>query len=155
MERSSNRISATLQNPGKSISKIANHVMKQCNELTDLLLLSIDGISSYTVKITERAMSTDFVDRILDTTYLLKHHVRDVKKFVAKTELHPKSATQLIEHLHAVSDEFTTYMVNNGCFRSMFGEHVKKIQDNIHELIQKIPLVPERSYNQNAYSMLV
>lgn len=88
-------------NTVRAVTKLMDKIGTTCDQLMGVLELSKDGVGSYSVRITEDVMSSEFVDRVITYLLLLQKHVSDLRKhaitqFQSEDEVHAIVA-QLID----------------------------------------------------------
>jgi galactokinase/mevalonate kinase-like predicted kinase len=108
--------------------------------ITTLNDVTSDSVGSYSVRITEDVMSTEFVDRVLLYLWLLQKHVTDLRKhaltqFQSEDEVHA-IVSQLIE----MGDKLKEKMVENNYFHNTYGYLVDDILFAIKGIVEKMPV---------------
>ena len=136
MENSLSYSSNTVRSVGKLMDKIG----ATCDQLIGVLNVSKDGVGSYSVRITEEVMSTEFVDRVVLYLWLLQKHIADLRKhahtqFQSEDEVHAIVA-QLIE----MWDKLKEKMVENNYFYNTYGYLVEDILFAIKGIVEKMPV---------------
>lgn len=117
-------------------------VTSTCDDLIGALEVSKDGVSSYGVRITDNAMSTEFVDRVVGYLLLLKKHMFDLKKHV-HTHMSFQEQDQIahiVSHLLETEDKLKIKMVENNYFRSTYGYLVEEIVEMLDAVVKKLPV---------------
>ena len=91
--------------------------------------VSKDGVSSYGVRITENAMGTDYVDRVVSCLLLLKKHMLDLRKNIRSHANFQDSEaiSHIVEHLLETQDKLKAKMMENNYFRNTYGYLVEEI----------------------------
>ncbi len=129
-------------NTVKSVSKLMDKISSTCDQLIGTLEISKDGVSSYGVRITDNAMSTEFVDRVINNLLLLKKHMFDLRKHIhSHINFQDKSEIgHIIEHLFETQDKLKEKMIENNYFRNTYGYLVEEIFDMVDAVVEKFPV---------------
>lgn len=127
-------------NTVRSVGKLMDKIGATCDQLIGVLNVSKDGVGSYSVRVTEEVMSTEFVDRVILYLWLLQKHIADLRKhaltqFQSEDEVHAIVA-QLIE----MSDKLKAKMVENNYFHNTYGYLVDDILFAIKGIVEKMPV---------------
>ena len=123
-----------------SINKLVSNINQTCDALLGALEFTTGGVSSYSTKITENVMNSEFVDRVVNNILLLKGHLNDIKKHAYSLELSIKEVEELTTNLLETSDKLTSLMQENIYFNDTFGYLVQEITRKIPQVINKIPI---------------
>ncbi len=129
-------------NAVRSISKLMDKVWATCDQLIGALEVSKDGVSSYGVRITDNAMSTEFVDRVVGYLLLLKKHMFDLRKHV-RTHMSFQEREQIahvVEHLLETQDKLGAKRLENNYFNNTYGYLVDEIFEMIEAVVRKFPV---------------
>lgn len=129
-------------NAVRSISKLMDKVGATCDQLIWALEVSKDGVSSYGVRITDNAMSTEFVDRVVGYLLLLKKHMFDLRKHV-RTHMSFQQQHQIahiVEHLLETEDKLKAKMIESNYFNNTYGYLVNDIFEMIEAVVRKFPV---------------
>jgi len=106
------------------------------------LEVSKDGVSSYGVRITDNAMSTEFVDRVVGYLLLLKKHMFDLRKHV-RTHMSFQEREQIshvVEHLLETEDKLKAKMIENNYFNNTYGYLLEEIFEMLDAVVKKFPV---------------
>lgn len=127
-------------NTVRSVNNLIDKIGATCDQLIGVLELSKGGVSSYGVRITDDAMSTEFVDKVIVYLLLLKKHLYDLSKhattqFGAQEDVHA-----IIAHLVEMGDKLNTKMVESVYFHNTYGYLVEEIVENIGAITAKLPV---------------
>jgi hypothetical protein len=117
-------------------------IWSTCDQLIGVLEISKDGVSSYGVRITDNAMSTEFVDRVVWYLLLLKKHMFDLKKHIHnhKNFQEKKEISSIIEHLLETQDKLKIKMIENNYFYKTYWYLIEEIFDMIENVVEKFPV---------------
>lgn len=129
-------------NAVRSISKLMDKVSDTCDQLIWALEVSKDGVSSYGVRITDNAMSTEFVDRVVCYLLLLKKHMFDLRKH-ARTHIGFQEKDQIahvVEHLLETQDKLKIQMIENNYFNNTYWYLVEEIFEMLGAVVSKFPV---------------
>ncbi len=107
-------------NTVRSVNNLIDKIGATCDQLIGVLELSKDGVSSYGVRITDDAMSTEFVDKVIVYLLLLKKHLYDLSKhatthFGAQEDVHA-----ILAHLIEMGDKLSAKMVESLYFQNTY-----------------------------------
>lgn len=129
-------------NAVRSMSKLMDKVWATCDQLIGALEVSKDGVSSYGVRITDNAMSTEFVDRVVGYLLLLKKHMFDLRKHVRNhmsfQEQH--QIAHIVEHLLETQDKLKAKRMENNYFNNTYGYLVDEIFEMLEAVVRKMPV---------------
>jgi hypothetical protein len=106
------------------------------------LEVSKDGVSSYGVRITENAMSTEFVDRVVGYLLLLKKHMFDLRKHV-HTHVNFQQEHQIahiVEHLLETQDKLNAKRIESNYFNNTYGYLIDEIFEMVDAVVRKFPV---------------
>lgn len=129
-------------NAVRSMSKLMDKVWATCDQLIWALEVSKDGVSSYGVRITDNAMSTEFVDRVVGYLLLLKKHMFDLRKHV-RTHMSFQEREQIahvVEHLLETEDKLKAKMIENNYFNNTYGYLLEEIFEMLDAVVKKFPV---------------
>ncbi|MDD3262470.1 MAG: hypothetical protein PHR61_01380 [Candidatus Absconditabacteria bacterium] len=129
-------------NAVRSMSKLMDKVGATCDQLIGALEVSKDGVSSYGVRITDNAMSTEFVDRVVGYLLLLKKHMFDLRKHV-RTHMSFQEREQIahvVEHLLETEDKLKAKMIENNYFNNTYGYLLEEIFEMLDAVVRKLPI---------------
>lgn len=129
-------------NAVRSMSKLMDKVWATCDQLIWALEVSKDGVSSYGVRITDNAMSTEFVDRVVGYLLLLKKHMFDLRKHV-RTHMSFQEREQIahvVEHLLETEDKLKAKMIENNYFNNTYGYLLEEIFEMLDAVVRKLPI---------------
>lgn len=127
-------------NTVRSITKLMDKITSTCDQLIGALEVSKDGVSSYGVKITDNAMSSEFVDRVVGYLLLLKKHMFDLKKHAHHHFKNASDCKHIVEHLLETTDKLKIKMLENIFFHNTYGLLVMEIAEAIDKIIEKMPV---------------
>jgi len=129
-------------NAVRSVSRLMDKIGSTCDQLIWVLEVSKDGISSYGTRITENAMSTEFVDRVVGYLLLLKKHMFDLRKNIRNHGNFQEShqVSHVVEHLLETQDKLKTKMLENNYFRNTYGYLVEEIFEMSDAVVRKLPI---------------
>ena len=127
-------------NTARSVTKLMDKIGTTCDQLMGVLELSKDGVGSYSVRITEDVMSSEFVDRVVTYLLLLQKHITDLRKhaitqFQAEDEVHA-----IIGQLITMWDALKSKMIENNYFHNTYGYLVEDILFAIEGIKEKMPV---------------
>ena len=116
-----------------------------CDQLIGALEVSKEGVSSYGMRITDKVMGTEFVDRVIGNLLLLKRHIFDLRKFAPDHFQDKEGIKHVVEHLLETSDKLKLKMLENNYFQRTYGYLVLEIDEMITHIIEKMPVhVPHK-----------
>jgi hypothetical protein len=129
-------------NAVRSVTRLMDKVSATCDQLMGALEVSKDGVSSYGSRISNNAMSTEFVDRVVSYLLLLKKHMFDLRRNVTNhTNLQQKEdIAQIVEHLLETQDKLKLRMIENNYFHTTYGYLVEEIFEMIDAIVKKLPV---------------
>ncbi len=125
-----------------SVSRLASKVSSTCDQLIVVLEISVDSVSSYGVRISSKAMSTDFVDRVVSNLLLVKKHMFDLRKNIRHHEnfQSSESISSTIEHLLVTRDKLTIARQENNYFHNTYWYLLDEINEMIDAVVLKLPV---------------
>jgi len=106
------------------------------------LEVSKDGVSSYAVRITDNAMSTEFVDRVVGYLLLLKKHMFDLRRHV-RTHMSFQEKEQIahvVEHLLETQDKLSAKRIESNYFNNTYCYLLDEISEMVEAVVRKFPV---------------
>ena len=133
-------------NAVRSINKFMDKITDTCDQLIGALEVNKDGVSSYGVRITDKVMNSEFVDRVIWYLMVLKKYIFDLDKYSVDHFQDVESVKHIISHLLETSDKLKLKMIENSFFNNTYGDMVMEISDTIDNIILKMPAIDRELY---------
>lgn len=127
-------------NTVRSVGKLMDKIGATCDQLIGVLNVSKDGVGSYSVRVTEEVMSTEFVDRVILYLWLLQKHIADLRKYALTQFQSEDEVHTIVAQLIEMGDKLKTKMIENNYFHNTYGYLVEDILFAIEGIKEKMPV---------------